>query len=461
MRRLFRHRDGDQRLWPVGPVLAASFAVALATAASVFYTAWKLLGAHGLKHEPRLDSDTLFDLVKLSFGVVAGAGALVALIVSYRKQRVDEAAGDRDRTRLYDERFTTASNQLGDNSAAVRLAAVHTLARLADDARELRQTCIDILCAYLRLPYTPETDIPPDDRPAHHQYSADREVRHTTIRLIRDHLRPTPDSDQPHWHGHTFDFTGVAFDGGDFSRARFTGGTVSFTGTRFTGGTVDFTAAQFTGGTVDFTGARFTGGTVDFTAAQFASDNVTFVASRFEGGTVNFAAAQFEGSTTKFRMARFEAGTVHFGAHFTGGTVDFRNAQFEGGLVAFSAARFTCAVDFTAALFQGGRVLFSPLQINGATLNFTAAQFTGSHTNFTGVRFEGGTVHFGAHFANAIVDFTRAQFEGSTVNFTAAQFEGSTLDFRHSQGVRPDGLIEPGGSVPLGVKLPPLWQLAP
>ncbi len=29
-------------------------------------------------------------LVKLSFGVVTGAGALVALVVAYRRQRVDE-----------------------------------------------------------------------------------------------------------------------------------------------------------------------------------------------------------------------------------------------------------------------------------------------------------------------------------------------------------------------------------
>ncbi|WP_249025478.1 hypothetical protein [Streptomyces sparsogenes] len=36
------------------------------------------------------DAKTLFDLAKLSFGVVAGAGALVALVVAYRRQRVDE-----------------------------------------------------------------------------------------------------------------------------------------------------------------------------------------------------------------------------------------------------------------------------------------------------------------------------------------------------------------------------------
>lgn len=68
------------RLWPVGTVLVLPFAAAVLVAAAVFYTGWDLLDAHGLKPEHRIDSKTLFDLVKLSFGVVAGAGALVSLV---------------------------------------------------------------------------------------------------------------------------------------------------------------------------------------------------------------------------------------------------------------------------------------------------------------------------------------------------------------------------------------------
>ncbi|WP_347879683.1 hypothetical protein [Streptomyces sp. Tu 2975] len=72
-----------------------------------------------MKPERRIDSRTLFDLVKLSFGVVAGAGALVALVVAYRRQRVDEDGALRDATRLHTERFTTAVSELGDESTAV------------------------------------------------------------------------------------------------------------------------------------------------------------------------------------------------------------------------------------------------------------------------------------------------------------------------------------------------------
>lgn len=130
------------RLWPVGTVLVLAFAAALLVATAVFYTGWDLLGTRGLKPEHRLDSKTLFDLVKLSFGVVAGAGALVALVVAYRRQRVDEAGAHRDATRLHTERFSQAVDKLGSDSPAVRLGGVHALAGLADDAPNdsLRQT---------------------------------------------------------------------------------------------------------------------------------------------------------------------------------------------------------------------------------------------------------------------------------------------------------------------------------
>ncbi|MDV9168571.1 pentapeptide repeat-containing protein [Streptomyces sp. W16] len=266
------------RLWPVGTVLALAFTAALLVAAAVFYTSWDLLGARGLKPEHRIDSTTLFDLVKLAFGVVAGAGALVALVVAYRRQRVDEDGALREATRLHTERFTAAVSQLGEESAAVRLGGVHALAGLADDAptRELRQTCIDVLCAYLRLPYTAETDLSAGDAAARHAYLALREVRHTVIRLVRDHLRWPPE--HPHsWQGHHFDLTNVTFDGGDLSRAVFSGSTVNFGGATFSGGSVNFVLATFSGGTVAFNGATFSGGSVDFFGATFSGGTVNFI----------------------------------------------------------------------------------------------------------------------------------------------------------------------------------------
>ncbi|MCX5358484.1 hypothetical protein OG864_07230 [Streptomyces sp. NBC_00124] len=216
-------------------MLALAFAGAVLVAAAVFYTGSDLLGAHGLRPERRIHAAMLFDLVKLSFGVVAGAGALVALVVAYRSQRVDEDGALREATRLYTERFTTAVSQLGEDSAAVRLGGVHAL---ADDAptRDLRQTCIDVLCAYLRLPHTAETNLPDGDTEARHAYLAVREVRHT---VIRDRLR-LPSDHARSWQGHDFDFTAVTFDGGDLSGAWSSGGTVDFLAANSSRGQVNF-----------------------------------------------------------------------------------------------------------------------------------------------------------------------------------------------------------------------------
>ncbi|MEU2380346.1 pentapeptide repeat-containing protein [Streptomyces misionensis] len=417
------------RLWPVGRVLVLAFAAAVLVAAAVFYTGWDLLDARGLKPEHRIDSKTLFDLVKLSFGVVAGAGALVALIVAYRRQRVDEDGALREATRLHTERFTTAVGQLGNEAAAVRLGGVHALAGLADDAptRDLRQTCIDVLCAYLRLPYTAETDLPAGDAETRHAYLALREVRHTVVRLIRDHLRLTPE--HPHsWQGHDFDLTGVTFDGGDLSYAQFSSGRVAFRGTVFSGGTVNFTGARFSGARVDFTGARFSGGTVDFGRVRFSGGSVDFSEAEFSGGTVDFGLAGFSGARVDFREARF-----------SGGTVNFSPAEFSGGTVTFTGVRFS-----------------------GGTVDFRAARFSSSTVGFRAARFSGGTVDFRAGgFSGASVDFSAAGFSGASVDFSVARFSGGTVNFSDATGTQPLGLVPPSGTpMPTGLTLPPAWHAA-
>ncbi|MGH3153169.1 MAG: hypothetical protein ACRDOB_20910, partial [Streptosporangiaceae bacterium] len=79
-----------------------------------------------------------------------------------QSEQVDSTPAEQ-RTRTPNERFDTVAAQLGsDKSPAVRLAAVYAMAGLADDWQDHRQTCVDVLCAYLRMPYEPE---PGDDAP--------------------------------------------------------------------------------------------------------------------------------------------------------------------------------------------------------------------------------------------------------------------------------------------------------
>ncbi|MFJ2746200.1 pentapeptide repeat-containing protein [Streptomyces sp. NPDC087440] len=372
--------DRELRLWKVGRTLLLAFAAAVLVAGGIFTALVVLLDFTTLDTGTKLDAKTLFDLVKLSFGVVAGAGALVALVVAYRRQRVDEAGAHRESTRLHTERFSQAVDKLGSPSPAVRLGGIHALSGLADDAPrpELRQTCIDVLCAYLRLPYPPDPgnlpDLQPDNTPhteeqrEAHQAKQDRfrelrEVRHTILRLIADHYRLPAEDDRRSWQGYNLDLTGVTIDRPvNFGGARFSGGIVNFGGARFSSGIVNFGGAEFSGGIVHFTGARFSSGIVHFGGAEFSGGIVNFGGARFSGGTVNFTVAQFSGGTVNFEGAQFSGGTVHFsGARFSGGTVDFDGARFSGS-----------TVDFDGAGFSGGTVHFDralgtvPLGLLGA-----------------------------------------------------------------------------------------------
>src|SRR5262249_54767980 len=230
-------------------------------------------------------------VAQLVFASVAGAGALVALVVAYRRQRVSEASSAHDRTQVFNERFIAIAAQLGDTQPAVRLAGVHAMAGLASDWQDHRQTCVDVLCAYLRMPYEPE---PADDAPVDKRlaFQASREVRHTVIRVITAHLNGTA---AVSWCGLNFDFTSVVFDGGDFTGAEFSGGTVRYTGAEFSGGTADFTGAKFSGAIVDFTGAKFSNRMVSFTGTAFSGGLVNFGNTEFSGGTVYFTGAEFSG----------------------------------------------------------------------------------------------------------------------------------------------------------------------
>ena len=237
------------------------------------------------------------------------------------------------RTRTQNERFATAAEQIGQERPAVRLAGVYAMAGLADDWEEKRQTCVDVLCAYLRMPYEPPgQDAPVRERLA---FGADREARHTVIRVITAHLK---DGAAVSWQGLNFDFTGVVFDGGGFDGAKFSGGTVSFRFAKFSGGTVRFIRAEFSGGIVDFDAAEFSGGEVFFDGAEFSGGEVYFGYAKFSGSQVSFGSAEFYGGMVRFDEAEFSRGTVRFDyARFSGGTVRFSAAaEFSGGEVDFN-----------------------------------------------------------------------------------------------------------------------------
>ncbi len=397
------HDPGPPRLWRIGWALASCFGVAVLGLVGLSFAAKALL------HYPQLPRPAVISLhdtvgvLQLVFASVAGTGALVALVMAYRRQRVAEttSALDRDRfepssahdrTRLLNERFTTIAGQFGDSNPVVRLAGVHAMAGLADDWKENRQTCVDVLCAYLRLPYEPD---PGNDPAAAEQlaFRASREVRHTVIRVIAAHLREDAATS---WQGLDFDFTGVVFDGGNFRNAEFSGGRVDFRNAEFSGGKVDFGGAEFSGGSVSFDGAKFSGGKVDFMQARFSGGEVDFSNASISDGKVNFGGGKFSGGLADFTFCEFSGGSVNFGgAEFSGGNAYFVFSKFPGSEVSFSGAQFSGGlVSFSGAGFSGGRVSFDTADFSGGTVLFGGAEFSGGTVDFSSAQFSGGTVDF-------------------------------------------------------------------
>ncbi len=327
----------------------------------------------------RLVVDTS-DAIKTTLAILTLAGAVLAGVYAYRRQRIAESDAHRADANQFADRYTTAAEQLGHERAAVRLAGVYALARLADDWKEQRQVCIDVLCAYLRMPYQPDQEAPG-------YKEGEREVRLTIIRLVRDHLRHDPES--PHsWHGRDFDFTGATFDGGDFSGAVFSSGRVRFTHAVFSGGTVRFDGAKFSGSEVSFIRAKFSGGRVSFDGATFPAGTVRFAHAMFFHGKVSFDGAEFSGGTVSF------TGTEFSGA---GGLVCFNRAVFSGGTVRFTRATFSASgslVRFDDAVFSGGTVGFDDATFSGSEVRFARATFAGGEVSFHGATFAGGSVDF-------------------------------------------------------------------
>jgi len=260
-------------------------------------------------------------IIAASVSFLTLIGTLAAQLLGRRatSKQLDKTLTER-RTRTLNERFATAAEELGSDKPAVQLAGVYAMAGLADDWEENRQTCVDVLCAYMRMPYKPD----PGDKASESDrlaFRASRVVRSTVIRVITARLGEDPAKS---WQDLNFHFWGVVFDGGDFHGAKISGGTLDFYGAKFPGAEVDFYSAEFSGGTVNFRSVKFSGGTVDFSGAKFSGAEVDFSGAEFCGAEVRFGDAEFSGGIVDFGRAEFSGGTVDFGrAEFSGGTVDF------------------------------------------------------------------------------------------------------------------------------------------
>ncbi|MDQ2883930.1 MAG: pentapeptide repeat-containing protein [Actinomycetota bacterium] len=408
--------------------IAAGALVVLAIAAVVGFV---LLRRYGGQASP-----VQLDAIRTAGTLVIGTGGAVALLLTARRQRYTELTlvhTDRDATeRRITELYSKAADQLGSDQAPVRLTGLYALERLAHSTVEHRQTMVDVICAYLRMPYRPPPQPTPSvfgrsyrsagptrrrrartltDRSSTSrgsQAQPERQVRLTAQDILFRNLRvvaqrrgrwwhrtPPP---APAWPGIRLNLTGALLlefslsecqlDYADFTDARFAGDT-SFEGARFAGRAI-FESAQFAD-EASFNGAQFDG-EVFFENARFA-DEASFEGAQF-AGRAYFRYAQFADGA--FEGAQF-AGRAYFeGAQFAGRT-HYRYAQFGGG-ASFGHAQFGGAATFEGAWFGGG-AFFEGAWFGGGAF-FEGAQFAG-WAIFEGAWFGGGAFFGDARVARA------------------------------------------------------------
>ncbi|OLF04805.1 hypothetical protein BU204_37585 [Actinophytocola xanthii] len=150
------------------------------------------------------DAAARIELVKTGLAVGVATGGVVALVLASRRQWSNEQATratDHDATeRRITELYTKAVEQLGSSAAAVRLGGLYALERLGQNTGSQRETILNVICAYLRMPYVSAGEPPGDDEPQDHhdryeRRTQERQVRLAAQRILQRHRTPAT----PYW----------------------------------------------------------------------------------------------------------------------------------------------------------------------------------------------------------------------------------------------------------------------
>jgi uncharacterized protein YjbI with pentapeptide repeats len=345
------------RLWKVW--ISAPLAIAVASAFSWFLYQQVLVSS-------AVRGASSVEVVKTTLTLVAALGAVLTGVYAYRKQRLSEGDAARADADQLTQSYRTAAELIGHDKAAVRLAGVYAMARLADDWPKQRQQCIDVLCAYLRMPAGPDAD------------ASDTEVRATIVRTIASHLRYNAAIS---WVEHQFDFTGAVLRDADFNGVKFCGDHTSFTKVTFCGERTTFINASFFGKLISFDEAAFSGQLTSFFGATFFARRTSFSEVSFFAEDTDFDYASFCQEPDPFWSTVISGGamTSFDGATFSGKRSSFERSKFSRNSTSFKGTTFSAeATSFADAIFSGEITTF-------------AATFCGEGTDFKGARFSGET----------------------------------------------------------------------
>lgn len=304
------------------------------------------------------------DAIKVGLSVAAGVGGVAALLLAFRRQLHGEhvaqdisyGATQQRITELYSK----AVEQVGHEKAPVRLGGLYALERLAQENIEHRQTVVDVVCAYLRMPF--QFDRHDKTMPVDSDAQQELQVRLAAQSLLVRHLEVpmVPSSEE-----------GIVMSQpSEPPKSYWKSVTVDLAGAQLID--VDFTLCVLQD--VNFTNTCFNG-------------EAKFLSTRFEGLT-DFGGAQFN-SDAAFGHAVFETEAAFAGAEF------YANAEFEKTIFAwhgrFERAKFKCDATFTNAEFDMG-ALFEGAEFDG-TAKFCEVEFGGPNLFHT-TQFKGGKPDF-------------------------------------------------------------------
>lgn len=281
----------------------------------------------------------------LKTGGLAGGAivALYALWLNDRRRRVEERRqeierrrhelesqrAEQDRERVADERFAKAVELLGHAADQVRVGALHALAGLARSRPEYTQTVLDVLCSYLRRPFShprydedldrKEREVvpgPPDDE-------RELQVRLTAQRLVVGLLPLAGETEAP---AYNLDLTGATLEYFDLSKRRIGDLWLRYANLY---SSTNLSGAVFAGKAY-FTGAGTGSGRL---AGRFRCRGARFAGNAWFSGTqfaelADFTNTEFAGPTT-FKDTIFGGDVVFTGVAATG-SLDLRRASFEG-----------------------------------------------------------------------------------------------------------------------------------
>lgn len=215
-------------------VAIGALVVSVAAGFGVFV--W-LVGQAGVAVDP---ASIRMNAVKTGLAAGAGMGGVFALLLVVRRQsHHEEDANERRTIELYSQ----AVEQLGSEKAPVRLGALYALERLAQHSVDQRSAVMNVLCAYLRMPYFAaghddcETVAGSIWQGNYREELQEREVRLVAQRMVVYHLQPGQSRRRPsrtYWSNiDEIDLTGARlidfnFDGcmvnwAVFDKARFVG----------------------------------------------------------------------------------------------------------------------------------------------------------------------------------------------------------------------------------------------